>query len=348
MSLKRAILIRGLSLLSVLIIVLFLLVVVLGATGLSDRMLKALVSEELRGLKQTLAQTIKDPEELEKVVLERKARLEEYYGLNQPWYHRLPQMVARVITLDLGSSRSFRSSWGSSKVIDIVLERLPLTVALVTTSVAISGVLGLILGVKIAYKAGSRLDRILSYASITSSSIPTWWLGIVLILVLSYTFKIFPQGGLTSTPPPEDPITKFFDMAYHLTLPLLTLVLVMIGPWLYAVRTMVLNITQEDFVILAKAKGLPDKRVMWSHVVRAAAPAILTSMILGLAGSLSGAILTETVFDLPGMGRLYYDAILAVDEPVIVALTYLFTLIYVIARFALEVLYLALDPRIKY
>jgi peptide/nickel transport system permease protein len=199
-----------------------------------------------------------------------------------------------------------------------------------------------------AYRAGSRLDRFLSYISVVSSSMPTWWLGIVMILVLAYNLRLFPQGGLTSVPPPDEPLARMLDTAYHLVLPVSTLVLVMVGPWSYSVRTMLINTAQEDFVLLAKAKGLSENRIMWLHVIRAAAPAILTSVILGLAGSLSGAILTETVFDLPGMGRLYYEAILAVDEPLIVALTYLFTLIYVIARFVLEVLYLVLDPRVRY
>lgn len=325
-----------------------LLAVILGATGLSDKMLSAIINEEIRGLRQSLAQTIKDPEELERVIAERRSELEKLYGLNEPWYVRLPQTILRVVTLDLGVSRNFRSSLGSSRVVDIVAERLPLTILLVTTSIAIASVLGLFIGIKMAYRVGSRLDRLLSYVSIAFSSTPTWWLGIVLILVLAYNLKLFPQGGVVSVPPPEEPLARALDTLYHLTLPILTLVLVMVGPWSYSVRTMILNVAQEDFVLLAKAKGLPEAKVMWSHVVRAASPAILTSVILGLAGSLSGAILTETVFDIPGMGRLYYDAILAVDEPLIVALTYLFTLIYVATRFVLEVLYLILDPRVRY
>ncbi|MBI3022869.1 MAG: ABC transporter permease, partial [Thaumarchaeota archaeon] len=118
--------------------------------------------------------------------------------------------------------------------------------------------------------------------------------------------------------------------------------------WIYSVRTMVLNIAQEEFVTTARAKGLPESRVMRSHILRVAAPPIATSLILGLAGSLGGAILTETVFNWPGMGRLFYEAILSLDEGVIVALTFMFTLIYVVARFILEVLYIFLDPRVRY
>ena len=95
-------------------------------------------------------------------------------------------------------------------------------------------------------------------------------------------------------------------------------------------------------------KGLPENTVMWSHILRVAAPPILTGLILSLTSSIGGAILTETVFNWPGMGRLYYDAILAVDESVMVALTFIFTLIYILARFTLEILYLIVDPRVRY
>ncbi len=99
---------------------------------------------------------------------------------------------------------------------------------------------------------------------------------------------------------------------------------------------------------MARAKGLPESVIERRHILRVAAPPIVTSLMLGLAASLGGAILVETVFNWPGMGRLYYDAILAADETVIVALTFIFTLIYIIARFILEILYLVLDPRIRY
>ena len=99
---------------------------------------------------------------------------------------------------------------------------------------------------------------------------------------------------------------------------------------------------------VARAKGLPEGRVMRHHILRVAAPPILTGLILGLASSVAGGILTETVFNWPGMGRLYYEAILAVDESVVVALTFMFTLIYITARFTLEVLYIVVDPRVRY
>jgi peptide/nickel transport system permease protein len=112
---------------------------------------------------------------------------------------------------------------------------------------------------------------------------------------------------------------------------------------------MTVTVAQEDHVLLARAKGLPESRVTRRHILRVAAPPIVTGLVLGLAGSLSGSILTETVFNWRGMGRLYYDAITGTpDEGVIVALTYIFTLIYVVARFLLDIMYVLLDPRVRY
>ncbi|MEM1677317.1 MAG: ABC transporter permease, partial [Nitrososphaerota archaeon] len=113
-------------------------------------------------------------------------------------------------------------------------------------------------------------------------------------------------------------------------------------------RTIVLNIAQEDFVNAARARGLPEELVRRRYIMRVAAPPILTNVILGLATSISGAILTETIFNWPGLGRLFYDAVLVMDEVVVIALTYIFTLVYIVARFLLEVLYIILDPRVRY
>lgn len=340
--------VRGATLIGVLLVVLVLLVVALGATGFSDRMLTAIVSEDMRGLRQDLAQSIRNTDRLEETLALRRQDLETFYGLDRPWYNRLPGMVLRVITLDLGEARTLRSFEGSPKVTSMVMERLPYTMLLITTASLITAIVGLAVGVKLATRVGSALDRGVSYMSAISYALPAWWTGILLILLLAFQFRILPSGGLYSTPPPEGGLERLFDLLYHAILPVITLVLVSLGAWIYTVRTMVLNTAQEFFVTVARAKGLPESRVMRRYILRVAAPPIVTNLVLGLAASLGGAILTETVFNWPGMGRLYYEAILAADETVIVALTFMFTLLYVAARFVLEVLYVTLDPRIRY
>ncbi len=349
MSFVRPLAIRGLTLLGVLVAVLVLLVISLGATGFSDRLLNAQVGEELRGLRVSLAQTIRDPDELERTLEVQRQELEAFYGVDQRWYTRLPDTLFRVLALDLGEARTLRSSSGSPRVSDIILERLPNTVLLLTTAMIITAVVGLAVGARMAARAGSKLDRVISYFSAISFATPAWWIGILMILVFAFKLGILPAGGMYSTPPPEGGIGRTLDLLKHAILPVASLVLVSVGPYLYTVRTMTLNVAQEDHVTVARAKGLPEGVVIRRHILRVAAPPIVTGLILGLTGSLGGAILIETVFDWRGMGRLYFDAIAGTpDEAVIVALTFIFTLMYVVARMVLEVLYVVLDPRVRY
>jgi len=344
----RTLAVRGATLFAVLIVVLLLLVVTLGATGVSDRLLTAIVNENIRDQRQSLVQTIKDPTQLEATLQQSKLQLIHFYGLDEPWYQRLPNAILRVLTLNLGSAQTLRTTAGSSKISDLVLERLPNTIALVTTALAITAVIGLLVGVRLAVRVGSKLDRTVSYLSAASNALPSWWAGIIFILVFSIGLRVLPLGGMFSAPPPSDTLGRAFDLIWHAILPIMTLVVISVGGWIYSVRTMVLNIAQEEFVTTARAKGLPESVVMRRHILRAAAPPIATILILSLAGSLGGAIITETVFNWPGMGLLFYQAILSLDEGVVVALTFMFTLIYIVARFLLEVLYIFLDPRVRY
>ncbi|MDJ0270360.1 MAG: ABC transporter permease [Aigarchaeota archaeon] len=348
MGLGRTLLIRGLSLLLVVFAVLLMVVIVLGATGVSDKILKAYVGEELRQIRQELSQRIRDPQELEKALEAYKLDLERAFGLDKPWYFRLPDMVRRVLLLDLGTSRTITSFSGSNKVSDIILERIPNTVILVTVAVVLSALVGISAGVKIATRVGSLLDRITSYFSAVSYALPSWWTGIIFILIFSFYFRLLPPGGMYSTPPPQEPLARLLDLMLHAVLPVLTLMAAILGGWIYVSRTIVLNVAQEDFVSAARAKGLPERIVMRRYILRASTPPILTNIVFGIAGSLGGAILTETVFRWPGMGLLYYEAITAFDEPLIIALTFIFTLIYAAARFILEILYVSLDPRVRY
>jgi len=349
MDILRPLLIRAITLFGVLIAVLVLLAVSVGATGFSDNILKATVNEEIRGLRTSLAQTIRNPDELEKTLDIRAKELRASYGLDRPWYVRIPGMVWRVLTLDLGDARTIRSYSGSTRIADIILERLPNTILLLTTSTMIVALIGIAAGVWLSTRVGTLVDRIVTYIAAISNAVPTWWIGILLILLFTYQLRWLPSEGMYSAPPPEGALARFLDLLWHSVLPVMTLVLVSVGPSIYSIRTLTLNIAQEDHVNVARAKGMPEPIVLWRHILRVAAPPIVTGLILGLAGSLGGSILTETIFNWQGMGRLYYDAIAGTpDEGLIVALTFMFTLIYVLARLLLEFLYLILDPRVRY
>jgi peptide/nickel transport system permease protein len=335
--------------LGVVLVVLLLLAVSLGATGFSDRMLEAAVGEELRAQRSVLAETIRDPDRIEEVLTAQRAELRATYGLDQPWQLRLPATMARVLTLDLGEAHTMRSFSGSNRVADIVLERLPNTMALLTTALVITAAIGISVGVRMATRAGSATDRAVSYLAAVSYAMPAWWVGILMILLFSFGLGWLPSGGMLSAPAPDGTLARAADVAWHAVLPVVTLVVAGAGPYIYVVRTMTLDAAQQDHVALARAKGMPEGIVVRRHVLRVAAPPILTGLILGFAGSLGGSILVETVFTWPGMGRLYYEAIVGTpDEMVIVALTFLYTLIYVIARMVLEVLYVLVDPRVRY
>jgi len=345
----RKLTLQALTHLGVLLAVLVLMVVTLGATGFTDNLLRAQVSEEMRAFRQNPPQAVRDPAELERAIVELQREREAFYGLDQPWYVRMPPEVLRVLRLDLGEARSVRTADGSREISAIVLERLPYTAMLLTTSLLLTAVFGLLLGVRMATRVGSRLDRALAFVGAVSAAIPAWWLGILLILLLAFRLDLLPSGGMYSTPPPSGGWNRALDLAYHAILPILTLTLVGIAPYAYAVRTMTVTAAQEDHVQLARAKGLSEGLVTRRHILRVAAPPIVTGLILSLGGSLSGSILVETIFNWQGMGRLYFDAAVGQpDEAVIVALTFVFTLIYVASRFLLDILYVLLDPRVRY
>jgi peptide/nickel transport system permease protein len=346
----RALAIRAATLFGVLLAVLVLLVVVLGATGFSDDLLAAQVNEEIRAYRQSAAQTIRDPAELERAVAEQQVQLEEFYGLDEPWWRRLPANVGRVLLLDLGQARSMRTAEGDRDIGAIILERLPYTVLLITTASLITAATGLLVGVRMATRVGTRIDRIMAYFAAVSFAVPGWWFGILLIVVFAYRLEWLPAGQMYSTPPPTDQPERALDLAYHAILPVLTLVLVSVGPSIYSARTLTLTTAQEDHVQLARAKGLPERTITGRHILRVAAPPIVTGLVLGLAGTLTGSILIETVFNWKGMGRLYFEAIASStpDERLVVALTFVFTLLYVILRFILDILYVLLDPRVRY
>lgn len=349
LSYLRPLAFRALTLVGVLFAVLLLLVVTLGATGFSDRLLSAQVGEEIRGLRTSLSQTIRDPDELERTLAARRAELEEFYGLDKSWVQRLPNTVLRVMTLDLGEARTLKSFSGSRRISDILWDRLPNTALLLTTSLLITAAIGLIAGARLATRIGSKTDQVVSYFSAISFAMPAWWMGILMILIFSFKLGLLPSGGMYSTPPPVGGPERFFDLLKHAILPVITLVLVSVGPYIYTVRTMTMSVAQEDHVALARAKGLPEGLITRRHILRVAAPPIVTGLILGLAGSVGGSILVETIFNWQGMGRLYFDAISGTpDEALIVALTFVFTLLYIGARLILEVLYVILDPRVRY
>lgn len=287
------------------------------------------------------------PEELKKWKEDQFLKEIHSLGLDEPWYSpkRLYNSVAKVMLLDLGRSGNFQSSSGSSSINDIIWERLPRTVLLFTSSTLIVSAIGLYIGAYVANRQGSMQDRINAAFAVFSTAFPTWWIGMLLIFLFAFLLNIFPAQALPQLRP-TDPY-YLIDLLYHMALPLITLVLMGVGAWAYFVRYFVVGILSEDFIRAKKTVGIPERRILYSHALKNAGPPIITSIALGLAGSFSGALLTESVFNWPGMGRLFYDAIGFLDIPVIIGLTYVSTLIFVITIFLTDLVYAYLDPRVR-
>ena len=268
--------------------------------------------------------------------------------LDKPWYSlaRLYNTIVKVMTLDLGrTSNTYQSSSGTHDIHDIITERLPRTVLLFGSATAIVSVIGIYLGAYVAGREGSIEDKIVSAVTVASSSFPTWWVGMLMILVFAFSFRIFPAQSLPQTLP-SDP-WYIPDLLFHMGLPLITLVIIGFGAWAYAVRYFVIHMLGEDFIRAKRTAGIPENKILYSHALRNAAPPIFTTVALSLASSFGGAILVETVFNWPGMGMLYYEAIGNFDIPVIIGLTYVSTLIFVITIFILDLVYGYFDPRLR-
>jgi peptide/nickel transport system permease protein len=268
-------------------------------------------------------------------------------GLDEPWYSpkRFTNTVLKVMVLDLGRSNYLTSESGSANVRDIILEKMPKTILLFTTSTLIVTVMGLYLGAFAANRAGSFWDKINSASAVFSSSFPTWWVGMLMIFAFAFTYHIFPARATPLTAP-SDP-GYGLDLIYHMMLPLITIVLVSFGSWAYIVRYFVVGILGEDYIIAKRITGIPQKKILYSHALKNAAPPIITVVALSLASSFGGAITVEAVFGWPGMGSLYYQAIGFMDIPVIIGLTYISTLIFIFTVFLTDILYAYFDPRVK-
>ena len=268
-------------------------------------------------------------------------------GLDEQWYSpkRFGNTLVKLLTLDLGKSHFFTSNSGSSSVRDIIMEKLPYTVLLFTSSTIIVSLIGLYTGAFVADKSGSVWDKSNSFFAVLSSSFPSWWVGMIMIFAFAFLYPIFPARSTPLTSP-SDPF-YILDLLYHMTLPLITIVLVSFTASAYIVKYFLGGILREDFITAKRAMGLPEKRIVYSHALKNAGPPIITGIALSLAASFGGAIIIEAVFDWPGMGKLYYDAISLMDVPIIIGLTYFFTLIFVVTIFVTDIIYAFLDPRVK-
>jgi peptide/nickel transport system permease protein len=294
-----------------------------------------------------IAKSFSSVAEFEAFVQDQIEQRTKALGLDTPWYspQRMGVTMYKILILDFGRANFLTSDSGSSDIKDILLEKLPRTILLFTTATLIISVIGIYLGALAGSKAGSKIDRLTSTFAVISSSFPVWWIGMIMIFLFAFVYQIFPARATPSIPP-SDP-GYIAALLYHMALPLITLVLIGFGSWAFLVRNFMIGIMQEDFITAKKTMGISQKKIIYSHALKNAAPPILTILALSLSGSLGGAIITEAVFDWPGMGRLYFEAITVMDLPVIIGATYVLTVFFLISIFIADLLYGYFDPRVK-
>jgi peptide/nickel transport system permease protein len=276
---------------------------------------------------------------------ERAARIHQYH-LDQPYLFRVFWRSVDTLVFNFGNSSLMKAPNGDRAVIAIIGEAIPRTIILFSTEVILVTVLGVILGLYAARKPNGPMDKSISMITMITNGLPAWWLGMLMIMFFSYAVPIFPSGGMQSNPPPVG-LAAVLDFLWHLSLPLITLVFLGVWGTAYLVRNIVLSNLQEDYVMAARARGIPERRVLFGHTLRTAMPAIITLAILGLLSSIAGNIIVEGIFGWPGLGNLYFIAVQQNDVPVLMGTLAIETLLNMLGFILLDVIYGLLDPRIK-
>ncbi len=276
----------------------------------------------------------------------RMDQLTKMYKLDRPLGERVLFRAVNTLTFNFGKSTIIKSSKGEQDVLSILMEALPRTMMLFSSAIVLELVFGVWLGLKKAQKPGGRLDKSTSFVTMIIYGMPSWWLGMMLILLFVYVLKLFPSGGVNSVPTPEG-FGFVLDRIWHMILPIMTLVFLGFWSLAFVIRNLVLGILQEDYIMSARARGVPENKVLFGHTLRTAAPPIVTMALLSLLASLSGAIIFEGIFSWPGLGNLYWVAVQQNDIPVLMGDLAITTGIYQAGLVFLDLIYGFLDPRIK-
>lgn len=280
-------------------------------------------------------------------IIEEHIRLqEERLGLNQPFLIRSFRYLTNALSLNLGFSEGLISDSGSGLVKNIILERLPSTLVLFGTANLLLFFVSLFFGLSLSRSYGSFLDKLV-LALAPSSAGPGWFYGLFLILIFAAILQLLPFGGMVGAPPPENALDYSLSLLKHLILPVSAILISAIFITIYNWRTFFLIYSNEDYVEMAKAKGLPSRMIERRYVLRPTLPNIITSFAFLLINLWTGAIILETVFNWPGIGQLYARAIGAFDTPVILANIVVYAYLLAITVFLLDFIYALVDPRVR-
>lgn len=345
--LLRYSLVRLVSLFATVVVGVFLTIMIANMGGYVDEIMRAQIRENVTiAVASNPANQTLDPDIRRQLVLERIAQEEKRLGLDQPLILRSLKYLVNALTLDLGRAQNMTSDTGSKQVREIILNRLPSTLLLMGSANLVLFISSILIALNLSRHYGSFWDKLVIALSPTSSA-PPWFYGIFLILIFAAVLKVLPFGGMVSAPPPENRFEYGLSVLKHLILPASSLIISALFLSIYNYRTFFLIYSSEDYVEMAKAKGLPARDIERNYILRPTLPTIITNFALLLIGLWTGAIITETVFLWPGLGRTLFKAIGLYDTPVIVASTIIFAYLLAITVFLLDFIYAMVDPRVK-
>jgi peptide/nickel transport system permease protein len=265
------------------------------------------------------------------------ARIRARLGLDRPFLTQVGIWLRRVATGDLGVS-----IYSGLPVLTLIRQRTEATVGLTVLAMLISVGVGVPLGVLAAWKRGSWIDRLVMLVAVSGFSMPVFWLGFLLVYVFAVSLHWLPVQGYASLAQGLGPFLA------HLALPAVTLSVIYMALIARMTRASMLGVLSEDYIRTAFAKGLPPRRVLLRHALRNASLPVVTIIGIGFALLIGGAVVTESVFALPGLGRLTVDAIIRRDYPVIQGVILVVSAAYVLVNLVVDMLYVVLDPRIRY
>jgi len=271
----------------------------------------------------------------------------ERFGLNQPLHVRYAKYVVNILTGQFGVSY-----FTQRPIAEEIGSRLQNTLLLVVPAEIMAIMLGIVLGALAGYKRGGKLDSAAVITSLTTYSLPVFWVGMLLILVFFYQLRWLPGGH--SIPdswllyPPTNIWVEISGRLLHLILPWVTLILISYGGYLLLARASVLEVVTEDYINTARAKGLKERTILFKHALKNALLPIITQVAIVFGFMLSGAIVTEQVFSYPGLGQWIWKSIETFDYPALQAIFFIIALCIVVANFIADLLYGVIDPRVKY
>ena len=263
-------------------------------------------------------------------------------GLDKPVWQQFMTFLGHAAKGDFG-----RSIYAGRPVFDVILQRVPATALLAGTAMAIGSVAGALLGVAAAKRAGSGGDAAISALSLLGTSVPSFWIGQVLILVFAVWLGWFPVSGMVAARAHHTGFNHVWDLATHMVLPVTTLSVYLITLIARFTRTAMIDALSQDFILVIRAKGVGPRDVLWHHAFRNAMVTTVTVIGLEFGSVLAGAVVVEIVFGWPGLGRLFYDAIYRRDFPLLTG-SFMFSAVVVVAVNTLSDLACAmLDPRLR-